>query len=181
MKILKRILTLAAAGAMALAVLTGCAGSSSKFTLQGTVTVNEGGQTVIADAPITMASDGKATYTKYEYNGSTYESLISGTDAYEKTYATGTSGTKWTKSTVQASSSSSSSTATTGTMTIDGTEYQTQTYDNITYYCTENGKLKYLYQNDGQQEITIKIDSLSADVDSSLFTVPADSEVEAAA
>lgn len=182
MKLLKRFVAAAAAGVMALAVFTGCAGrNSSAFTLTGAVSMSKGGQTAVSEAPVTIVSDGTSTYLSYTVDGNTYEGLTSGNDYYERTYATGTSGAKWTKSALPAAAVSADSSVKTGTITIDGKEYQTQTYDEATYYCTEDNQLKYVYMKTGDEETTIRIDSLSTKIDSSLLAAPAASEIEVAA
>lgn len=184
MKLFKRILAATAAGVMALAVFTGCSGTgtdASSYTIGGAVSLTSGGQKLIDNAPVTIVSDGTSTYIRYEDSGSVVEGLTVGSDYYERVYPVGTSGAKWSKSTVQTEAVSSDASVTTGTMTIDGQEYQYQTYDNSTYYCIDNGSLKYLYMKEGDEETTIRIDSLTTEIDASLLAVPADSDIEAAA
>jgi len=182
MKLFKRIMAAAAAGVMALAVFTGCSsGNSGSYTINGTLSMRSNGQEVVAGAPITIVSDGSATYLSYEVEGNTVEGLTIGTDYYERVYPTSSSGAKWTKSTVEAAAAASEAELKTGTITIDGTEYQTQTYDEVSYYCLEDGLLKYLYLKEGTEETFIRIDSVSNEIDSSLLAAPAASEIEAAA
>lgn len=181
MKLFKRVALAAVACAMALSALTGCSSGSNSFTINGTISLAVNGEKVITDAPLTAMSDGSSTYTKYEYQGTVIEALQTGSDYYQRAYAAGDTDTKWTKSAAQtATATTASSTAKTGTMTIDGTEYETMTYDDITYYCLLNNELKCIYSSNDGDETTIKIDSMSADVDESLLKAPDASMVESA-
>lgn len=181
MKIFKRIMVAALTGAMALSVLTGCSQTASAYTMQGTASMKVNGEQVVTDAPLTMVSDGASAYTKYEIDGSTVEALVIGSDYYQRVYTNGTADAKWTKTTLAATEASADASVKTGTMVIDGVEYQTQTYDEATYYCFDGNTLKYAYTKNGNEEVTVKIDSISTKVDTSVLKAPADSEIEAAA
>lgn len=179
MKLFKKVMAAALSAAMALAVFTGCS-AGSKYTIEGTMNMSVKGEQVAVDTPVVMASDGSSSYAKYEINGTTIEGLTSGGYYYQRAYATGTSGAKWSKevSTIQAVSADAE--VKNGTKVIDGKEYRTQTYDDISYYCLDGNELKYIYFNDGNEEYTIKITSISSTVDSSLLKAPAEAEIESA-
>lgn len=179
MKLFKKILVTALSAAVALSVFTGCS-QTSKYTIEGTMTMRVNGEQVVVDAPVTMASDGSSSYAKYEINGTTIEGLTVGSDYYERAYTTGTTDAKWTKTASTISAVASDAEVKYGTMVIDGTEYQTQTYDNVNFYCMDGNDLKYLYSKDGSEEFLIKITSISATADASLFTVPDASQIESA-
>lgn len=168
-------------GVIALAALAGCSQSAGTCTVKGTATISVNGTQTVADAPVVIAADGQKSYTSYEVDGSVIETLSDGTSYYQRTYAQGTEGGKWTKSAAPALQVSESDEAKSGTMTIDGKEYQTLTYDDVCFYCYDGGSLKYIYSNSDGEEITIKITSISTKVDSNLLKVPAASEIEAAA
>lgn len=177
----KQIFSVLLAGVMALVLLAGCS-QSSAYTISGTVTIRQNGETALADAPITIVTDGGKSYIKYEIEGYTVESIADSSSYYERSYPTGTAGGKWSQRSASSASSASTSTeAKSGTMTIDGVEYTTLTYDDVTYYCYKDNSLACLYTNTGAEETVIKISSIRTEVDTSLFQLPSASEIENAA
>lgn len=181
MRSFKRIFSVLLAGAMALAVLAGCSQASSSYTISGSVTLRQNGETAVAGAPITIVADGGKTYITYEAQGYTFESLSDASSYYSRAYATGTTGTKWHQSALDTSSTAASSDAKTGTLTLDGVEYTTVTYDDINFYCYQNDNLAAIYAKTGAEETIIKIGSISAEADASLLKTPDASEIESAA
>lgn len=179
MKLFKKIMAAALSAAMALAAFTGCS-SGSKYTIEGTMTMSVNGEQVAVDTPVVMASDGSSSYARYEVDGVVIEGLTSGGYYYQRAYEAGTEGAKWTKEVSTVEAVSSDAEVKYGTKVIDGKEYETQTTDDINFYCMDGNELKYIYSNDGSEEFTIKITSISGTVDSSLLKAPADSEIEAA-
>lgn len=182
MKKFKRVAAVILSGIMAVAALAGCSQTSSACTIKGTATINIDGEQVVADAPVVIAADGQRSYTSYEVDGSMIETLSDGTNYYERTYAKGTEGAKWTKSAASDVQVTESDEAKSGTMTIDGNEYQTLTYDDMCFYCyDDSGSIKYIYSSYDGEEITIKITSISTTVDDGLLDVPTADEIEAEA
>lgn len=182
MKVFKRIITVALAGVLALSALTGCSLFKTKATVEGTVTLKENDAVVFADAPFLMVTNGDISYTKYEANGTVNETISDGTYNFSRAYPSGTGGVQWAKSAAAEAGATSKADMKKGTMTIDGKEYTTQTYDEVTYYCLDGKSLAYIYTKSGEGEITIKITNMSEDIDEyeSLLVLPADSDVAAA-
>lgn len=180
MKHFKQVLSALLAGAATLVLLAGCS-QSGACTLNGTITIRQNSETILTDAPITIAADGSKTYMRYEIEGYTVETLSDSSASYERVYATGTASTKWSKSAASGSSVSASTESKTGAMTIDGTEYTTLTYDDVTFYCYKDSSLACIYSNTGTEETIIKISTISTEVDSNLLKAPSASEIETVA
>lgn len=169
MKIFKRIAAAALVGVMALTALVGCSqSSSSQSTIEGTVTIKNGD--TVSTGTMLMVSDGTTSYSKYVIDGTVMESIFDASASYERTYAEGETDAKWTKAAPVTETDTSN--AKNGTMTIDGTELQTVTYDDVTYYCFSGNSLQYVYMNDADGETTIKITSITATADTSLLQIP---------
>lgn len=179
MKLYKKLAAAALSAAVALAALTGCSQTSSTYTINGTLTATIDGELVATGSPIVMAYNGSKAYTKYEAGGSTVEVLTDGSVCYQRVYQTGTSGAKWTKTAADTSQTAQSAETKSGTMTIDGAEYQTVTTDGINFYCYSGSTLEYIYSKTASEEMTIKITSISSEIDETLFKTPDETQIEA--